>query len=96
MHTLRVSATKARNNFFTLLSQVAQGTSVIIEKDREEVAIIVPKKKGFDREALLKASKRVRGILKDYDPQDNPLRRRGAANFLGKWDRGLKWRRKRA
>ncbi len=87
MNTLRVSATKARNNFFELLNQVAMGKSVIIERDSEEVAVISSKKRGFDREALLKASKKVHGIWKDYDPEDNPLRRKGAASFLGKWDR---------
>lgn len=34
--------------------------------------------------AILEASKRVHGILKDYDLEDNPLRRKGAASFLGK------------
>ncbi len=85
MNTIRVSATKARNNFFELLNQVALGTQVVIEKDNKEVAILSPKQRGFDKKALLKASKKVHGIWKDYDPEDNPLRRKGAADFLGKW-----------
>lgn len=88
MITLRVSATKARNNFFELLNQVSLGdTEVIIEKDSKEVAVISPKKAKTDWKALLKASKAAHGILKDYDPKDNPLRRPGAKNFLGRWDR---------
>lgn len=39
---------------------------------------------------ILKASKKVHGILKNYDLEDDPLRRKGAADFLGKWDKGLK------
>ena len=95
MNTIRVSATKARNNFFELLNQVAMGKSVIIERDSKEVAVLSTKKSGFDREALLKASKKIRGIFKDYDLQDSPLRRKGAWPTLGKWDKGLKWSRKR-
>lgn len=45
------------------------------------------KKQKTDWAALLKASKAAHGILKDYDPKDNPLRRPGAKNFLGRWDR---------
>lgn len=90
MNTIRVSATKARNNFFDLLNQVTLGTQVIIEKDAKEVAVMVPKKTGLDWKSLLKAAKETHGILKDYDPNDNPLRRKSATNFLGKWDKGLK------
>lgn len=87
MNTIRVSATKARNNFFSLLEQVALGTQVIIEKDSKEVATLSPKKQKTDWAALLKASKKIHGIWKDYDPEDNPLRKKGAADFLGKWDK---------
>lgn len=87
MNTIRMSATAARNRFFQLLNQVASGTQVIIEKDAKEVAILSPKKPKTDWEGFLKASRQVRGILKDYDPMDNPLRRPGAPDFLGKWDK---------
>lgn len=88
MNTLRISATKARNNFFELLNQVALGnTQVIIEKDSKEVALLSPKEKKMDWKGLKKAMKEVHGIWKDYDVErDNPLRRKGAADFLGKWD----------
>ena len=87
MNTIRVSATKARNNFFELLNQVAMGKSVIIERDSKEVAVLTPKETKTDWAALKKASKKIHGIWKDYDPEDNPLRRKGASDFLGKWDR---------
>lgn len=87
MQTIRVSATKARNTFFELLDLVARGTSVVVEKDAREIAEIIPRKKSFDREALLQASKASHGILRDYDLKDNPLRRPGAWRSLGKWDR---------
>lgn len=92
MSTIRISATSARNNFFELLNKVAAGTEVIIEKDSKEVAVLSPKRYKLDKAALLKASKKVRGIWKDYDPEDNPLRRKGAADFLGRWDKGLKFK----
>ncbi len=92
MNTIRVSATSARNNFFELLNKVALGTQVIIERDAKEVALLSPKRYKLDKAALLKASKKVRGIWKDYDPEDNPLRRKGAADFLGRWDKGLKFK----
>lgn len=90
MNTIRVSATAARNKFFELLNQVALGTQVIIEKDKKEVAVLSPKKTKTDWEGLRKAAEATHGILKDYDPSDNPLRKKGAWKRLGKWDRGLK------
>lgn len=90
MSTIRVSATSARNKFFELLNQVASGAQVIIEKDKKEVAVLSPKKTRVNWKALRKASKEAHGIFKDYDPFDNPLRKPGAADFLGRWDRGLK------
>lgn len=87
MNTIKISATKARNNFFELLNQVAYGTKVIIEKDSKEVAILTSSKVKTDWKGLWKATKESHGILKDYNPQDNPLRRPGAANFLGRWDK---------
>jgi prevent-host-death family protein len=89
MNTIRLSATAARNNFFELLNQVALGKHVIIERDNKEVAIISPQKKKFDWKAFQKDAEAARGILKDYDPMDNPLRRPGAGDFLGSWDKGL-------
>ena len=91
MTTIRLSATAARNRFFDLLNQVALGeTQVIIEKDAKEVAVLIPRKQKTNWKGFLKAAREAKGILRDYDPMDNPLRRPGASDFLGKWDRGLK------
>ncbi len=89
MNTIRVSATHARNNFFELLDQVAAGRSLIIEKDKMAIAQLIPhviekrKNKGLLK-ALDKAAKGFR-----YSTKDNPLRRSGAKNFLGNWDKDL-------
>ncbi len=93
MSTIRVSATSARNNFFELLNQVALGTQVIIERDAKEVAVLSPKKQTVDWVALKKASKAIHGIWKDYDPKrDNPFYGKRAWPNLGKWDKGLKFK----
>lgn len=82
MNTIRISATAARNNFFELLEKVASGMSVVIEKDNKTVAHIVPsvrsdmKNKGLTK-ALYKAAKGF-----SYSKTDNPLRKKGALNFL--------------
>lgn len=89
MNTIRLSATSARNNFFELLNKVALGTDVIIEKDNKEIALLISKTTNTDWGGLLRASKKVRGILKDYNSEDNPLRRKGASDFLGQWDKDL-------
>ncbi len=91
MSTIRLSATKARNNFFELLNQVALGAQIIIEKDSKEVAILSPKNQQINWKALLKASTETHGIWKNaqFNSEDNPLRRKGSADFLGKWDEDL-------
>ncbi|MGH7202880.1 MAG: type II toxin-antitoxin system Phd/YefM family antitoxin [Candidatus Levyibacteriota bacterium] len=90
MNTVRLSATSARNKFFELLNQVALGTHVIIEKDNKEIAVLSPKTTKTDWKGLMTASKKTKGILRDYSDDDNPLRRKGASDFLGKWDKGLR------
>ncbi len=88
MQTITVSATKARNNFFDLLNQVEKGHVVVIEKDKKIIAKVVSLKSTKNRnQGFLKAFDGVKGILNDYDDTDNPLRRSGAADFLGKWDK---------
>ncbi len=90
MTTIRISATKARNNFFDLLNQVALGTQVIIERDKKEVAIISPKPK-TDWAGLIKASKAAHGILKGLSVEEiAPLRKKGAWGNFGNWDKDLK------
>ncbi len=89
MNTIRLSATSVRNNFFELLNKVALGAKVIIVKDNKEIALLIPKTTKTDWDGLLRASQKVRGILKDYNSEDNPLRRKGASDFLGQWDKDL-------
>lgn len=89
MNTIRLSATSARNNFFELLNKVSLGARVIIEKDNKEVALLIPKTTKTDWAGLFKASEKVRGIMKDYDFEENPLRRSKASDFLGQWDKDL-------
>lgn len=95
MSTIKISATKARNNFFELLNQVALGKQVIIEKDKKEVAILSAKIQKFNWKEFKKSAAKAKGILKnaDFDPKNNPLRRPGAADFLGRWDKD--WQEKR-
>ncbi len=87
MNTLRFSATAVRNNFFDLLDQVAAGRNIVVEKDKKIVAklipasIVKPRNRGLMK-ALKAASK---GFV--YSKEDNPLRRLGASNFLGRWDK---------
>ena len=86
MNTIRVSATKARNNFFQLLDKVAAGASVVVEKDSKEVAEIVSRKRNVNNKGLMKAlRKAAKGFV--YSEKNNPLRRPGATSFLGRWGR---------
>lgn len=90
MNTIRISATAARNRFFELLDMVSAGTEVIIEKDKEEVALLSPRKTKTDWKALSKAIKEARGVLKDYSVEEiTPTRKKGSWKRLGKWDQGL-------
>lgn len=89
MATITISATAARNKFFTLLDQVALGTEVIIKKDKKVVAILKPQTTKTDWTALKKASKEVHGIWKDHDPSDLPKRKKGDWARIGKWAKGL-------
>lgn len=88
MNTLRVSATKARNNFFELLNQVAMGREVMIEKDNKEVAILSSKGVNFDWKSFRKAAKAAHGILKGYSIEEiSPLRGKGAWKGFATWDK---------
>lgn len=85
MQTVRISATKARNNFFDMLDQVSGGLSVIIEKDKKAVAKVEPISEIGKNKGLVKALDEASKVFV-YSKKDNPLRRSGAADFLGKWD----------
>lgn len=85
MQTITVSATKARNDFFNILNYVAEGKSVAIHKDNVLVANIVPITNKFNRnKGLLKALKKA-SVGFAYSQEDNPLRKKGATSFLGKF-----------
>ena len=96
MNTIRVSATKARNNFFELLNQVALGTQVIIKKDFEEIAVLVPRRTKTDWKAFRKAAKETHGILKHYSVEEiAPLRKKNAWKGFGEWDKDISVSKKR-
>lgn len=90
MQTIKISATKARNNFFELLNQVALGKHIIIERDNKEIAILSPQTNQIDWKKFKKALKESHGILKNYPLDDSPLRKKGAWKRLGRWDKNLK------
>lgn len=89
MKPIKISATHARNNFFEILDQVSNGKTLIIEKDKKIVAKLVPhiierqRNKGFMK-ALMAAAKGF-----SYNKKDDPLRKKGAGNFLGRWDKSF-------
>ncbi len=84
MQTITVSATKARQDFFNILNWVIAGKSVMVQKDNILVASIIPISKTVGNKGLLKALKKASAGF-TYSQKDNPLRRRGAKGFLGKF-----------
>lgn len=87
MNTITLSATATRNNFFDLLDKVSLGSKVVIMRNSKEVAMLIHKTSSNNWENFIKASREVNGILKDYSIEDNPARREGSSDFLGKWDK---------
>ena len=86
MQTITVSATKARQEFFDLLTQVIAGKSFIVKKDNVEVARVTPIVRGTDLVGLKKAMDALRdsGAFKDFDLNDSPLRNKQAKAWLKK------------
>ena len=82
MQTITWSATKARNEFFDLLTQVAMGQSFIVERDKKEVALVTPVKKGTDLVGLKKAMDALDGVAKDFDLSKSLLRNKRAKMWL--------------
>jgi antitoxin (DNA-binding transcriptional repressor) of toxin-antitoxin stability system len=81
-----MSATKARNKFFDILTWVSMGKTVMIEKDNKLIANISPISKIKRNKGLLKALDSASvGFV--YTKNDNPLRKKGSADFLGRWDK---------
>lgn len=86
MNAIRVSATAARNRFFDLLNQVAEGKQVIIERDKKEVAVISTRKTKTNWLRLIKASRAAHGILKAYSVEEiSPTRRKDAWRGPQEW-----------
>lgn len=84
MQTITWSATKARNEFFDLLTQVAMGQSFVVKKDKEEVALVTPIKQGTDWKGLKKAMDALHGVAKDFDLRDGPLRGEASKRWFAK------------
>lgn len=82
MQTITVSATKARNEFFDLLTQVAMGKSFIVKKDEKEVAMVSPISSGTNLVGLKKAMDACDGIMKDFDLSKSPLRNKSARAWM--------------
>jgi len=77
MQTIKVSATKARQEFFELLNLIALGkTRILIERDSKEVAVIEPAQRGTDLVGLKKSMNALAasGAFKDFDLTKSPLR----------------------
>ena len=84
MQTITISATKARNQFFDILTWVSMGKTVMIEKDKKLIANITPISKVNRNKGLLKALD-LASVGFIYNKEDNPLRKKGADKFLGKF-----------
>lgn len=84
MQTMIMSATKARNQFFDILTWVGMGKTVMIEKDKKLIANITPISKINRNKGLLKALD-LASVAFVYNKEDNPLRKKGAGKFLGKF-----------
>ncbi|PIZ45603.1 hypothetical protein COY30_01690, partial [Candidatus Woesebacteria bacterium CG_4_10_14_0_2_um_filter_44_9] len=64
------------------LTQVARGQSFIVEKDKKEVALVTPVKKGTDLVGLKKAMDALDGVAKDFDLSKSLLRNKRAKMWL--------------
>lgn len=90
MNSITVSATKARNTFFSLLDEVAKGKEVVIEKDKKIVAVLKPQKQGTDWKALRKSLDVTYGLLKDYTVEEiAPAGSKDAWKGFGEWYKGI-------
>lgn len=86
MQTITMSATKARNQFFDILTWVGMGKTIMIEKDKKLVANITPISKINRNKGLLNALN-LASVGFVYNKTDNPLRRKKSSRFLGKWSK---------
>lgn len=88
MKTVKISATEARNNLFTLINQVLyQNTQVIITKAdvKGEVMLIAKELKDEEIEKRIKVINKTFGILKNVSISsftDDRLRGKRAKKYL--------------
>lgn len=93
MQSITVSATKARNEFFDILSKVGAGASFVVEKDRKKVAEIIPV--ASDMETWEEKKKRMIKVLDEVSGSwkgirfRSPLRGKKARAWLGRWDKDI-------
>lgn len=76
------SATKARNQFFDILTWVSLGNNAVIKKDDIELAVLSPRRRKTDWIGLQKAMNNCYGIAKDFDLNNSPLRGKKAKAWL--------------
>ena len=90
MQTIKVSATKARNDFFNLFNLVLSGTEVLVEKDKKHTikmtSVVDEESWAKKRKRVLKVLEEVRGSWKDVDFK-SPLRGKWALRRFGNWDK---------
>ena len=58
--------------------------SYIIEKDKKEIALVTPRRRGTDLVGLKKAMDACHGILKDFDLSKSPLRGKASKRWFAK------------
>lgn len=95
MQTIKVSATKARQEFFDIFNKVFAGTEVLVEKDGKQtirmVPMVAPEDGVAKRKKLLMSLAKTHGAVKDFKLEDNPLRGKKSIKWLGQWDKGISW-----
>ena len=90
MNTITVSATKFRNELFSILDQVALGMFYKIKKDGVVVAEVKPisDKLSWEerKKELLRVAKETKGAWKNVK-WESPLRTKWAMSRFGNWDK---------
>lgn len=82
MQTITMSATKARNQFFDILTWVSMGNRAIIKKDNVELAVLSSRNTKTDWIGLRKVMDKAKGSFKGFDINDSPLRGKKAKAWL--------------
>lgn len=90
MKTITVSATKARNDFFSLLNALKLGSEFTIQKDNQSVGRLIPMASDIEnweirKKRVLKTLNETRGALRGVNFK-SPFRGKSANKWLGNWD----------